>query len=122
MPKGRQWNAACKYRRRDHKKRYPNCHVPDHVADVIAREREVPPEVRQEKRRQKERDRIAEKRLLDKVRYNLGGKTRSPNVASSVARHPKRNILLDTILTPAVIPQKPKKSVGYPTIVSNVVK
>ena len=37
VPKGKQWNAACKYRRRDHKKRYPNCRVPDQVADVIAR-------------------------------------------------------------------------------------
>ena len=101
---------ACKYRRRDHKKRYPDCHVPDDEAEVLAREREVPPDVRKEKRRQKERERIAEKRLLDKVRYNLSGKIRSPNVALSVARHPKRNISPETILTTAVKPQKPRKS------------
>ena len=116
LPNDRKWNAACKYRRRDHKKRFPNCHVPDQVADLLRREREVPPNVRKEKKKQMDRDRIALKRLqekekvLENVRYNLGGKTRSPDVARKVARHFTRDISEKTIVAPAVKPQKPRNS------------
>ena len=72
--------------------------MPDQVADLLRREREVPPNVRKEKKKQMDRDRIALKRLqekekvLENVRYNLGGKTRSPDVARKVARHFTRDI------------------------------
>ena len=70
----------------------------------------------QERRRQRDRDRIREKRLLDKVRYTLGGKTRTPAKAGKLKPDATGDILEETILTPAVKPQKPRKSPRMVTI------
>ena len=83
MPKGSRWNAACKYRRRDHKKRYPLCYVPDREADVLAREHEVHPDVVLENKRRRDREHIARKRQKAKTDSNLGGK------AAILAKAPK---------------------------------
>ena len=106
MPKGSRWNTACKYRRRDHKKRYPHCYVPERVADVIAKEREVHPDVQLENRRKRDRDRIREKRRKAKADSNQVSATILAKAVKHQARHPKGDILSETIVTKSVKPQK----------------
>ena len=112
LPNDREWNAACKYRRRDHKKRYPHCHVPDQVADVIAREREVHPDVQRENKRKRERERMRKKRSkatadsneISPVILAKAGKikraTQKATFQSLRARHPKGNISEPETISP----------------------
>ena len=62
MSDGRRWNAACKYSRRNHKKNYPDCPIPDREVAAIKRERKTDPSVLLERKRKRDRDRIASKR------------------------------------------------------------
>ena len=100
MSKGRKWDAASKFARCRHQKRYPHCRVPGHEADVLAREREVHPEVRLENRRQKERERIREKRRQAKADSNQV----SAAILAKAGKHQKRNQKCNTFAVKVIPP------------------
>ena len=67
MSEGRRWNAASKDSRYKHSQRYPRCPIPDWEADRIAAARRAGPRTMRERKKQRDRERMAAKRREGKA-------------------------------------------------------